>query len=106
MDLHKLQTYPDPVLDQQIEEICRYLSRRVGDGSPVGVIEPRFIGDEYFDLTNDLWYKASGTTTNDWQTYAHIDHKHTGDQVVYTDVTDGLERKIITDEGIINTEEL
>lgn len=104
MDLHKLKTYGDPTLDAQIEEICRYLARQIGSGVPTS--EPRFIGDEYFDETNSIWYKANGTTVSDWQTYSVITHKHTGDDVTYTDVTDGLNRKIITDEGIINTEEL
>lgn len=106
MDLHKLKTYDDPTLDAQIEEICRYLARRIGSGTPVGTLDPRYVGDEYFDETNGVWYKANGTATTDWQTYAMITHQHTGNDVVYTDLTDGVQRKIITDEGIVNTEEL
>jgi len=35
-------------------------------GSPVSSVTPQFRGQECFDTTNSIWYKATGTTNTDW----------------------------------------
>ena len=107
MFLHKLMDYSilHPTLDRQWEELLRFLGPAVGDGAPSGTIEPRYIGDEYFDITNNLWYKANGATVNSWVTFASMVHAHTGADVTYIDTVDAVQRKIITESGVITTEE-
>ncbi len=65
MDLHKLQTYPDPVLDRQLEELFRMLAKPTGSGAPT--VLPRYVGDEYLDETAGIWYKAVGLAVTDWR---------------------------------------
>lgn len=65
MQLHKLQTYADPVLDRQLEELFRMLAKPTGSGAPA--ILPRYVGDEYLDETAGIWYKAAGLTVGSWQ---------------------------------------
>lgn len=36
-------------------------------GSPIGVITPKFIGEDMFDILNKHWYKSIGVTNNDWK---------------------------------------
>lgn len=35
--------------------------------SPVGNYTPQFLGEEYFDTSAKTWYKAVGTTNQDWK---------------------------------------
>lgn len=43
------------------------LSCRVTEGSPVGVLTPKFIGEETLDVTNSHWYKSVNLGSNDWK---------------------------------------
>ncbi len=36
------------------------------EGSPVGQLRPRVIGDEILDSASGVWYQASGPTKDDW----------------------------------------
>ena len=68
MQLHKLQTYADPVLDRQLEELFRMLAKPIGSGAPT--VLPRYVGDEYLDSVAGIWYKATGLTVLDWDASA------------------------------------
>ena len=36
------------------------------EGSPVGVVQPQYLGHEIMDTRTKLWYKASGAKKTDW----------------------------------------
>lgn len=38
-----------------------------GDGSPSGVLTPTYIGEQYYDYTNDDFYLATGTGNTNWK---------------------------------------
>ena len=48
------------------DRILRLLSAREDAGTPVSVVTPDFLGQEYYDTTNDLLYVAKGLTSADW----------------------------------------
>ena len=39
---------------------------RTNAGSPINVLTPNYVGEEALDTTNEVWYKAVGTTAADW----------------------------------------
>lgn len=40
---------------------------RTNAGTPVGVLTPKFIGEEVLNTTGSLWFKATGLTSANWQ---------------------------------------
>ena len=36
------------------------------NGSPQGVLQPSFVGEEVFDTLNKVYYRATGLTKDDW----------------------------------------
>lgn len=36
-------------------------------GDPVGAVTPNFVGEILHDTTNNVMYRAVGTTNNDWE---------------------------------------
>lgn len=40
---------------------------RTSDGSPVGSVVPKFVGEELLDTSNKIWYKSVGVTNDDWK---------------------------------------
>lgn len=40
---------------------------RTNAGTPVGVLVPKFIGEEVLDTSGSAWFKATGATSADWQ---------------------------------------
>ncbi|RPJ33060.1 MAG: hypothetical protein EHM17_00245 [Verrucomicrobiaceae bacterium] len=40
---------------------------RTNAGTPVGVLTPKFVGEEVLNTTSNLWFKATGVTAADWQ---------------------------------------
>ena len=56
---------------KEIIDTVNELIRIIGDyeeneGSPIGVITPKEIGDWCLDTTNNVWYRATGETSADW----------------------------------------
>jgi len=43
---------------------------QTGDGSPVGVVTPHYIGDFYIDLLTGTLYVADGLTSADWTAWS------------------------------------
>ena len=36
-------------------------------GSPVGVLTPKFMGEEVYDFTGNNWFRSTGVTVQDWK---------------------------------------
>ncbi|MBU2249683.1 MAG: hypothetical protein KKD77_23245, partial [Gammaproteobacteria bacterium] len=46
--------------------------KRSGAATPVGAVLPQYIGEEYFNTTNSVWYKAKGTANTGWVPVSHV----------------------------------
>lgn len=51
----------------QADQICKYLGYAVFAGTPNGNVTPDHIGQELYDTTNKVFYKASDTTNTSWK---------------------------------------
>ena len=47
--------------------LARYAGHIEYPGSPVGNLAPDFVGQQCFDTTNNLWYRAHGSVSTSWR---------------------------------------
>ena len=43
------------------------MGTRTSGQTPIGNITPRFLGEEFLDVINKIWYKSVGLTNQDWK---------------------------------------
>lgn len=48
------------------DAIHRRMAYVTNAGAPGGSVTPDFVGQELLDTTNNVWYRATGLTVNDW----------------------------------------
>lgn len=64
---HMPYTLLDSLHDQVFLGVPKLRSYKSNNGTPVGIITPRTIGEEVFDTSTSLWYKSTGYSANDWK---------------------------------------
>jgi hypothetical protein len=57
-----------PTTDRDFQRWCRetFELRRTGVATPVGVVVPKYIGEEFLNTTGPTWYKSTGLTNTNW----------------------------------------